>query len=192
MRVEEMKKIKNKDYIVLLPDFDYDIRESVYYSFANVIDIMSKEKLDQQLRDCFCYSYNYNNDFIMDNYSDDVNTIVDFVNANCKTLILFDYCGLYRKILPYISKKVKVKWVFRYNMAELTQGLVRLAFHMITEFYDRDIVDTIGCMDLASYEVFKKSGYNTKPILLDIKPLKYKDNKSKSIGVIGSDREPNH
>lgn len=192
MKIDEMKKMKNKDYIVLLPDFDYDIRESVNYSFDNVIDIMSKEKLDQELRDCFCYSYNYDNSFIVNNYSDDSETIINFVNKHCKSLILFDYCGLYRKILPYISKKVQIKWIFRYNMAELTQGLVRLTFHMITEFYDRDIVNTIGCLDESTYKVLKNSGYSAKYITLDIKTSKVKNKDSDSIGILSSDREPNH
>ena len=36
MNVLDVNKIKNKDYVVLLPRCDYDIRDSVEYSFENV------------------------------------------------------------------------------------------------------------------------------------------------------------
>ena len=36
MKINEINSLKKKDYIVLLPKCDYDIYDSVTYSFHNV------------------------------------------------------------------------------------------------------------------------------------------------------------
>ena len=58
MTIEELNKLKKDSYLVLLPGADYDIKDSVEFSFDNVI------YLDFELS------------------AKDANKIVDFVNNN--------------------------------------------------------------------------------------------------------------
>lgn len=168
MNILDINKLKNKDYIVLLPSSDWDIKESVEYSFENVF------YLDYELTD------------------EHANTIIDFINEKAKMLVLFDYDDIYRKILPYIRKAKKVKWIYKNNIAQMTSWGVRSTFSNIMEFYDRKIVDEIGCLDNSTYEVLKNAGYKVKHILLDIKRSKVKNKNTNSIGLIGDDYNPNH
>ena len=168
MKISDLKKIKEKEYVVLLPKCDYDIKESVEYSFKNII------YLDYDLT------------------REDAQLLIDFINNESEQLILFDYDDFYRLVLPYIRKQKKVKWVFKNNLASLTDGCVRTTFSSIMEFYDRNIVNKIGCLDISTYEVLKKGGYNVEYIKLDIKRVTSKKIKSNSIGLIGNDYNPNH
>jgi hypothetical protein len=168
MKISDINNLKNNDYIVLLPDIDYDIKDSVEYTFHNVI------------------SLNY------ELTKEDANTLVDFINNNESQLIIFDYSEFYRQILPYIRKNRKIKWIYKNNLAGITAGNVRATFTNLMEFCDRNIVDTIGCLDESTYEVLKNSGYNAKHILLDIPNTNLKVKKTNSIGIIGNDYNPNH
>ena len=51
MKIDKIDKLKEKDHIVLLPEPDFDIRESVEYSFNNVIflDYTPTEEETQKL-----------------------------------------------------------------------------------------------------------------------------------------------
>ena len=168
MRISEIEKIKNKNYVVLLPKEDYDIKESTEYSFENVF------YLDYELT-------------ILD-----ADKLIKFVNENVNTLILFDYSDFYRKILPYIRKKVKVKWVYKSSFSYMTHGFTRAIFTNIMEFYDRNIVDEIVCLNYSVYETLRHSGYNVSYLMLDVNIKTKKKNKSNSIGIIGDDSNPNH
>lgn len=168
MKICDINKIKNKDYIVLLPDADYDIKTSVEYSFENVF------YLDYELT------------------KEDARILIDFINNNNSQLIIFDYSEFYRRILPYIRKSSKIKWIYKNNLAGITDGSVRATFTNLMEFCDRNIVDTIGCLDESTYEVLKNSGYNAKHLLLDVDSSVQKSKESNSIGLIGNDYNPNH
>ncbi|HIU40561.1 MAG TPA: hypothetical protein IAB68_04610 [Candidatus Aphodocola excrementigallinarum] len=168
MNILDINKVKYKDYVVILPKCDYDIKDSVEYSFKNVFYLdyePTKEHAD---------------------------VLVDFINNKANQLILFDYDEFYRLVLPYIRKNKKIKWILKNNLASLTDGAIRATFTNLMEFCDRNIVDEIGCLDKSTYEVLKKAGYKTKHIALDIKKKKTKIKKSKSIGIIGNDYDPNH
>lgn len=168
MKICNIDKIKNKDYVVLLPKDDYDIKTSVEYSFENVF------YLDYELT------------------KEDAKILINFVNNNSTQLIIFDYSEFYRLILPYIRKNKKIKWIYKNNLAGITNGPVRATFTNLMEFCDRNIVDTIGCLDESTYEVLKNSGYNAKYLLLDVDSKSKKSKKSNSIGIIGNDYNPNH
>ena len=169
MRLNDLNKIKNKEYIVLLPNCDYDILEGVEYTFENV------------------FFLNY------EPTKNEIENLINYVNENIKQLLLFDYDESYRAILPYIKKNKKVKWIFKHSLSEMTDPNVRATFLGITEFYDRNIVDLIGCLNYDTYKVLKNSGYNVKHITIDVKRIKNKNSlNSKSVGIIGNDYNPNH
>lgn len=168
MNILDVNKIKNKDYVVLLPSCDYDIKDSVEYSFENVF------YLDYELT------------------KEHAEVLIDFINNKANKLILFDYDEFYRWVLPYIRKTKKIKWIYKNNIAQMTNGYVRATVTNLMEFCDRNIVDEIGCLDKSTFEVFKNAGYKVKHILLDVKPSIKKPKKSNSIGLIGNDYDPNH
>lgn len=168
MKICDINNVKNKNYIVLLPKNDYDIKDSVEYSFENVI------YLDYETT------------------KEDADILIDFINNKANQLIIFDYSEFYRLILPYIRKSKKIKWIYKNNIAQITDGNVRQTFNYIMEFYDRDIIDEIGCLDYSTYEILKNSSYKAKYIMLDVNPKTKKSKKSDSIGLIGNDYNPNH
>lgn len=170
MKICDINDSKIKDYIVLLPKCDYDIKDSVEYSFKNV----------------FYLDYDLN--------ENDAEILIDYINNKLKQLILFDYDDFYRLILPYIKKSKKISWIYKNNCASLTDGCVRATFSNIMEFYDRNIINKIGCLDYATYEVLRNAKYNVSYVMLDIDPKSVKKAKvkSKTIGLIGSDFNPNH
>lgn len=167
MKNDKINKLKENECIVLLPKPDYDIKKSVEYSFKNVIS--SDELTD-----------------------DDVKNIIEVINNKNVQLILLDYDEVYRKIIPYIRKNRKIKWVIKNGLAAMTDGAVRATFSNLMEFCDRNLISCIGCIDNGAYEVLKNAGFNTKRIILDIKEEKNKAKKSNSIGIIGNDYNPNH
>lgn len=168
MKIEDLNSLSKGSYLVLLPDADYDIKDSVEYTFDNVLYLnfeLTKE---------------------------DAKSIVDFVNEKGSKLIMFDWAEPYRLILPYISKKREIKWVYKSNLAGLTTGGVRATFTRIMEFYDRNIIKKIACLDKSTSIVLKEAGYQATHLLLDVKTKTYNNTSSKSIGLIGDDYNPNH
>ena len=168
MKVREIDKITNKDFIVLVPKVDDVILDSIKYTFKNVF-YLDYEKTEE-----------------------DSNNLINFINTHDNELLLFDYDEFYRAILPYIKRNKKTKWVFKDSIATLTDALSRAYYNSIIDFYDRNAVDEILFLDYASYEIFKKAGYRTKYLLLDIDPNVEQAKKSKSIGILGNDYNPNN
>ena len=168
MKICDINNVKNSEPIVLLPDIDYMIKDSVFYSFKNVF------YLDYEPSE------------------DDAKLLIDFINTHNNDLIVFDYSEFYRLILPYIKKSKKVNWVYKNNVATITDGWSRAEYTNVMEFYDRNIVDNIVCLDKSTYTVLKNSGYRVKLLKLDVNPKQKKAKKSKSIGLIGFDYNPNN
>lgn len=168
MQICDIDRIKNNDYIVLLPKKDLDIKESVEYSFRNVF------YLDHELN------------------KKDAQYLIDFINTHDNNLIIFDYDEFYRLILPYIKKSKNIKWAYKSNLSCMTNGWVRAVYTNIMEFYDRNIIDEIICLDYSTYTVLKHSGYRTKYVKLDINSEIKKSKQSNSIGLLGDDSNPNH
>lgn len=155
------------NYITLLPNIDYDIKESVEYCFNNVIflDASFKENTIKEL--------------------------VEIVNKKINMLIIFDWHELYNLILPYISKNKKIKCVFKSSIAQLT-GWNRNVFFNILEYYNNGSINEIACLDDETNKVLRNAGYNTTKILLDVRTKTRKSIKSNSVGIIGNDYDPNH
>ena len=168
MKIADINNLKNKEYIVLLPKIDYDIKESVEYSFQNVFYI-DYEPTEEE-----------------------ANILIEFINKEKSQLILFDYAEFYRLVLPYIKKQNKIKWIIKNGFASLTNGRVRATFTNLMEFCDRDIISRIGCLDYAASKVLENSGYDSKHVILDIEEKSSNVKNSNSIGLIGDDYNPNH
>lgn len=168
MKLSELENIKNKDYVVFLPSSDWDIKESVEYTFDSVIYIDYEPTIQ------------------------DVQRTLTFINKNVKQVILFDFCPFFREIIHHIKKEKKVTWVFKNSIAMMTDGGVRATVSNIMEFTDRRIVDEIACIDYAAYQVFKELGFNAKHLILDVERKEEEEVNSNSIGLLGNDHDPNH
>ena len=73
MKLSELENIKNKDYVVFLPSSDWDIKESVEYTFDSVIYIDYEPTIQ------------------------DVQRTLTFINKNVKQVILFTILKKKRK-----------------------------------------------------------------------------------------------
>ncbi len=168
MKIEDINKIDNNEAIVLLPKEDYDIKEMVLDSFKNVFFLNYNASLEES------------------------EILTSYINKNHNMLILFDYDDFYRLILPHIHKSNIIKWVYKEPFAMLTGGFPRAILNNIFEFYDRDIINEIGCLDYAGSKVLEKAGYNVSFLALDQKKYEKENNKNLNIGIIGDDYNPNH
>ncbi|MDO4611332.1 MAG: hypothetical protein Q4B34_00485 [Candidatus Saccharibacteria bacterium] len=168
MNILDIYKIKNDDYIVLLPRCDEDIKESVAGSFKNVF-FMDYDLTEEHAK-----------------------ALLEFINKRKNNLLLFDFDDFYRIVLPFVKKQTKVKWVYKNNLALLTDWCIRPTFSVIMEFYDRNMIETIGCLDKSTHLVLKNAGYRSKYIQLDVKRTSQKSKKHNSIGILGKDYAPNH
>ena len=83
-------------------------------------------------------------------------------------------------------------WVFNDSFSNLSNGGVRYYLNTIFEYYDRDLINIIGCLSNDSKKVFENAGYNCEYIDLKIKKVTNKNNKSKSIGILSDDFDPNN
>lgn len=169
MDINNLENIVNNNYIVLLPGCNYNIRNSVEFSFENVVNI---ENTDES----------------------EIEKLIKFINKEVKQLIIFNFDEIYRKILPYIKKSIIVKCVYSYNLAKMTDGNIRAIFNNIMEFYDRKIIMKIGCTDFSTFNVLNNAKYNVEHVILDIKQPNKREQKkqSKTIGLLGNDYDPNH
>lgn len=168
MKLNELENIKNKDYVVFLPSTDWDIKESVEYTFDSVIYLDSEPTIQ------------------------DVQRTLTFINKHVKQVILFDFCPFFREIIHRIKKEKKVTWVFKNSIAMMTDGGVRATVNNMMEFTDRKIVDEIACIDDSTYQVFKELGFHAKHLILDIEKQEEQPIHSNSIGLLGNDHDPNH
>ena len=87
MNILDINKLKNNDYIVLLPKIDVDIKDGVEYTFKNVF------YLDYELT------------------KEHAKVLIEHVNNKAKGLILFSYDPFYRLVLPYIKKKKQLSLI---------------------------------------------------------------------------------
>ena len=168
MTEKDFNKIKKDGILTLLPDYNSDQLESFNYMFGNVVLIQNNV-----------------NKIVIDNF-------INAVNKKLSQLILINSVDFYREILPHISPKVKVKWIFTNPLANLTNGMVMNMLRTILEFYDRGLVSKIGCFDYNMYLVLKNAKYPVEYIIPDIKFHPKKTNRFNDIAIISNDYDPNH
>lgn len=169
MNICDIKNMGKKKYIVLLSKNDHNVKESFEYSFHNVISLEHSTS------------------------EEEIKILIDFINQRTELLIIYNFDDIYRKILPYIRKTIKVKCIYGINLAKMTDWNIRCVFNNIMEFYDRNIITEIGCLDSSTFKVLRNSNYNAKHVILDIEQKENRKNKvTNTIGLLGNDYDPNH
>lgn len=164
--IEQLKNHQKDKCISLVPPYDLKYYESIDYTIGNVIKI----------------------DYVEANEK-----IIKYINeSKIEKIYLFGNHDIYRYILPRLKKKIEVCWVFNDSFSNLSNGGVRYYLNTIFEYYDRDLINIIGCLSNDSKKVFENAGYNCEYIDLKIKKVTNKNNKSKSIGILSDDFDPNN
>ena len=165
--IEEIKKYKTKQHIVLLPKYDLEIYDSLNNTLGNVIKLSNITNSKE---------------------------IVNIINSSkIKKIYLVGNDDFYRFMLPRKNKNIQVCWIFKNSFSDLSNGGARYVLNSIFEFIDRSLVDTIGCINKETMKVFENAKYNCEYIDLKIKPIKQKKNKYKNtIGILSNDYDPNN
>lgn len=161
-----MKNIvkKGTDYLIISPKYSENVNNMLKYSVGNVL-------------------------IISDDYYE-IDELIEYINSGkIKKLILVDFIDIYRKIVPQIKRGTIVNWIFSFSFARLTDSNIYPIYKAIMEYYDRDYVTTIFCVDKSTFEVMKKAKIRVENIVLDIENTKVENNMKiqDSIGILGND-----
>lgn len=165
--IEEIKKLKNKQHIVLLPKYDLEIYDSLNNVLRNVIKI--------------------------NNVSNNKEIINIINNSKIKKIYLIGNDDFYRFMLPRLNKNIEVCWIFKNSFSDLSNSGVRYLLNCIFEFVDRGLVNSIGCINKETIKVFENAKYNCEFIDLKIKKTESKNKKyNNTIGILSNDYDPNN
>jgi len=164
--LEQLKKYRNKSSIAIVPRHDLKLSESINNILKNVIYI----------------------DYVEENYD----IVINVNNSKIRKIYLFAYNDIYRFILPRINKKIEICWVYNESFSNLSSGGVRYYLNTIFEFYERNLVNYIGCINKDNLSVFENAGYKCEYIDLKIKKVNNKSVNSNSIGILSDDYDPNN
>ena len=164
--LEQIEKLKNMKHIVILPQQIQDIKESLENTLGNIITI--------------------------GNESEEKKVIELINNSKLKKIYLLGNSEYYRFLLPRLKKEINVCWIFKNSFSDLSNGKVRYTLHCIMEFMDRNLIDSIGCIDIDNLKVFENAGYKCEYIDLKINQKRKKFVKSNSIGILSNDCDPNN
>lgn len=164
--IDELNKYKNKSSVVLLPETDMCIYDSLVYTLKNVVKI---------------------------NESSAANNVLEFLNKSKIEKIYFVGSDkLYEFLLPKLDKSKKICWIFNDSFSNLSNQGVRSLLQTIFEFYDRKLVSIIGCVKQDNARVLKNAGYNFEYINLKIKNHITLCKKSDTVGLLSNDFDPNN
>lgn len=164
--LEEIKKFSNKSSIVLMPQKYSNFYEIINYSLKNVI---------------------------LFNQVDNDNVIIEAIDdSDIKKVYLFGYDDIYQFIIPKVSKKIKISWIFHNSFSSLSDAENRYNLNTIMEYYDRELISAIGCISNDNKIVFENAGYKCENINLKFSKDKSKTISSNSIGILSNDFDPNN
>ena len=159
-------KFKNESSITFVPKLDYKYYDSINYSIKNAIKIE-------------------------DVYED--KQILDAINNSAiKKIYLLGNNDIYRFILPRINKDIEVCWIFNNSFSSLSNAGVRYYLNSIFEYYDRTLINSIGCINFDTKKVLENSGYKCEYINLKLEKKDVELIESNSIGILSDDFDPNN
>lgn len=164
--LKELMNFKDKSTLVFVPPHDLKYCDSIEYTLGNVIKI---DKVDEDKK------------------------ITEIINSSkINKIYLFGYHDIYRFMLPRLKKSINICWVFNDSFSNLSNGGVRYVLNTIFEYYDRGLIDSIGCISIDNQSVFDNAGYKNEYIDLKIKKTDRKKVNSKTIGILSDDFDPNN
>lgn len=170
--MEEILKNKdiiyNLDYIVCIPQYDYNLYDAFKYSFKNVI-------------------------LIKDNVSD-VNNIISFIkNNNIKQVIFVDFLLEYNNVVKTIDLDIEIKFILTKTLASITNFDIYSIVNNVFELRKKNVFKELGVLDLNWYNCLKNKNIEVKFLRLDIQnTAKNKNKNSNTIGIISDEYNANH
>ena len=164
--LEKLTEYKNESSIVLVPKLDYKYYDGINYTLGNAIKI--------------------------DNVDEDERIINVINESKIEKIYLLGNNNIYRFILPRIKKDINVCWIFNDAFSSLSNAGVRYNLNTIFEYYDRTLVDIIGCFNKDNVLVFENAGYKCEYIDLKLEQKDIKLIESNSIGILSDDFDPNN
>ena len=164
--LEKLIEYKNESSIALVPKLDYKYYDSIKYTLGNAV-IIDDVKEDER--------------------------IIKIINCSkIKKIYLVGNHDLFRFILPRINKNIVVCWIFNDVFSSLSNPGVRYNINSIYEYYDRTLINTIGCFSKDNIKVFENAGYECEYIDLKLESNENKTIESNSIGILSDDFDPNN
>lgn len=164
--IKQIKKLCNETNIVFLPNRCSKYYDVLQCTLKNVI-------LLKETKNC--------NDIIK-----------NINNTKIKKIYLFDYDDFYRLIIPKIKKDIKICWIFQNSFSSMSNLKVRNNLNTIFEYYDRDLISSIGCLNISNKIVLENAGYRCEYIDLTMKKERKNISESNSIGILSDDYDPNN
>ena len=164
--IEKLNKLNKEKTIVILPKGDNDINDSLNFTISKTI--------------------------IIDNEKENDEIITSINTSKINKIYLVGYHDIYRFILPRIKKQIEVCWIFRNSFSELSNSGVRYVLHCILEYFDRDLIKSIGCINKDNLKVLENAGYKCEYIELKIKNKTKNVKYENTIGIISKDYDPNN
>ena len=164
--LDKLIEYKNESSIVLVPKLDYKYYDGINYTLGNAIKI--------------------------DNVDEDERIINVINESKIEKIYLLGNNNIYRFILTRIKKDINVCWIFNDAFSNLSNAGVRYNLNTIFEYYDRTLVDIIGCFNKDNVLVFENAGYKCEYIDLKLDKNEIKLVNSNSIGIISDDFDPNN
>ena len=156
----------NETSITLIPKTDIKIYDSLNYTLGNVI--------------------------VIDNEKEDEKIIKTINESKIKKIYLLGNHNIYSFVLPGLKNEIEVCWIFNSSFSGLSNIGVRFNLNLILEYYEREIIDSIGCIKLDNKIVFENAGYKCEYIDLKIEKKNGKFTRSNSIGILSDDYDPNN
>ena len=164
--LEKLNEFKDKSSIVLVPKNDIKYYDSLNYTLGNAI--------------------------VIDDIKEDERIIKTLNNSKIEKIYLVGNDNIYGFILPELKNEITVCWIFIAPFSSLSNVGVRSSLNTIFEYYDRELIDTIGCINNDNKKVFENSGYKCEYIDLKLDRNNEITNKSNSIGILSDDFDPNN
>ena len=164
--LEKLTEYKNESSIVFVPQLDYKFYDSINYTLGNAIKI--------------------------DNVDEDERIITVINGSKIKKIYLLGNNDIYRFILPRINKSIEVCWIFNDSFSSLSNPGVRYNLNTIFEYYDRTLVDIIGCLNKDNMKVFENAGQKCEYVDLKLNKNGIKSIDTNSIGILSDDFDPNN
>lgn len=160
--------IYNKQFLVIVPQMSINLFDSFKYSFGNCV-LMTTD-VDDKLR------------------------MINFVNKNNFSKIIFvNYQLEYEEIIKSLNKKTKYDFIFTESMAEFSNEFIYSVYKNVYKLFKNNTESQLGIVDYNLYECLNKKEKNIKYIMLDNKKSEIVNSNCKNVvGILNTEDNPNH
>lgn len=164
--LEKIIEYQNESSIAFVSKMDFKYYDSINCTLKNAIKI--------------------------DDANEDENIIKSINESKIKKIYLLGNDNIYGFILPELRNEIEICWIFDSAFSGLSNAGVRYYLNSIFEYYDRSLINSIGCINKDTMKVLENAGYKCEYIDLKLWEKNIKCVKSNSIGILSDDFDPNN